>query len=95
MPVIHGQQTITKNEPYGDIESFKKWFDLQNMDFAMVYIEGMWEVHAMHRISGNVYSGEPCNSLTGAIHSAYTNIMGVFKKEGIPLHANIRPLSES
>lgn len=95
MPVIYGQQQPSKTEFVGDIESFRKWFNLQNLDFAMVYIDGMWEVHAMHRISGDVYSGEPCNSLTEAIHSAYTTVTGVFKREGIPLHANIRALSES
>lgn len=93
MPVIYGKQQQPQHEFIGDIEAFRKWFDLQNLDFAMVYIDNMWEVHAMHRDNGRVYSGEACNSLTEAIHSAYTVIMAVFKKEGIQLHANIRSIS--
>jgi len=94
MPIIYGQTRSPEIEPLQDIASFKKWFDLQNLDFAMVYIDDMWEVHAVHRTSGKIYSGEPCELLTRAIYSAYELAKDSFKKEGIPLHANIRPISE-
>lgn len=88
MPVSYGNQQPTKTEFVGDIEAFRKWFNLQNLDFAMVYIDNMWEVHAMHRDNGKTYAGESCELLTEALHSAYTSIMQVFKEEGIQLHAN-------
>jgi hypothetical protein len=88
MPVTYGKQQPVKNEFVGDVEAFRKWFDIQNMDFAMVYIDSMWEVHAMHRVDGKTYAGEPCDLLTSALQSAYTFIMRVFKEEGIQLHAN-------
>jgi len=88
MPVTYGKQQPMKNEFVGDIEAFRKWFDLQNMDFAMVYIDNMWEVHAMHRENEKAYSGQPCEMLTDALHSAYTSTMRVFKEEGTQLHEN-------
>lgn len=78
MPLIYGKQ-IKKHpaEFTGDIEQYRKWFDLHGYDFSISWENNEWKVHTMDRETRYICRGKPSQELTTALHSAYMAIRAI------------------
>lgn len=57
------------------VERYKKWFDLNGMDFEVLWMNGAWTVSAWPRDGENMaygWSGQKA-TLDEAIHTCYIN----------------------